>query len=75
MFTRYAIYSADGARIAQAPTAQKAADCATHRTVTQDTWGGKFPFTVWSRIDQGMLGEAFQTRAQAFKHCATLPND
>lgn len=73
MFNRYAIYSAEGVRIAQAPTAQKAADMATHRTVTQDTWGGNFPFTVWGRIDNGLLGEAFRTHAQAFKHCAKIP--
>lgn len=75
MFNRYAIYSADGTRIAQAPTAQKAADCATHRTVMHDTWGGNYPFIVWRFDVLGMVGESFQTHAQAFNYCATLPRD
>lgn len=72
---RYTLHSHDGVKLGEAPTAQKAADIATHRTITHDTWGGRYPFIVWSSIPQGMLGEPYQTHKQAQRACAKLPKE
>jgi hypothetical protein len=70
---RYSLLSSDGAKIDEAPTAQKAADIAMHRTMTVDTYGGNYPVTAWRRSDSHMLGEPFHTVSDAARHLAKVP--